>query len=51
MRILIGVFILVVLAACQSTKPNRQLDFKLDNGVTQAFDFTKRGALPADNGV
>ena len=41
----------LLLAACQSITPSRQLDFKLDNGVTQTFDFTKRGALPADNGV
>ena len=41
----------LLLAACQNLTPSRQLDFKLDNGQTQTFEFTKRGALPADNGV
>lgn len=39
------------LSACQSTTATRHLDFQLDNGKTQTFDFTKRGALPADDGV
>ena len=51
MRIFMGVLVFLILAACQSTKSSRQLDFKLDNGMTQTFDFTKRGALPADNGI
>lgn len=51
MRKLTCALILVLLAGCQSVAPSRQLDFKLDNGATQTFDFTKRGALPADNGI
>ena len=51
MRNFACVLVLLVLAACQNTSPSRQLDFKLDGGATQTFDFTKRGALPADNGV
>ena len=51
MRNFACVLVLLLLAACQNTSPSRQLDFKLDGGATQTFDFTKRGALPADNGV
>ena len=51
MRNFACVLVLMLLAACQNTSPSRQLDFKLDGGATQTFDFTKRGALPADNGI
>ena len=48
---IVALFGIVLLSACQNTHSTRQIGFKLDDGVTQQFDFTKRGALPADNGT
>lgn len=48
----LAIFAVVLgLGACQSTSPNRQLDFQVDGGKVQSFQMTERGALPADDGT